>query len=244
MNISERKNYLIAILVSLLVHFFLGMLHSPRIPAPEKPDYEVYSFGLMEFASDIPRQPLTVALNVPVVKSRSHQEKAEIKSAEPAPPPKEAPKEVAKEAAPLPETERAEAFDAPAAESEVQSVSGAEIEEMTGFENLPDEQRSFGTGEAMVKIVGPMPTYPPAAFREGKEGTVTVRVLVNAAGQVDLVIVTKSSGDLRLDYAATSSVEREWKFTSLNEGYYIDLLFSFDLQIGTSVRFITSKTRF
>ena len=115
---------------------------------------------------------------------------------------------------------------------------------MTGFENLPDEQRSFGTGEAMVKIVGPMPTYPPAAFREGKEGTVAVRVLVNAAGQVDLVIVTKSSGDLRLDYAATSSVEREWKFTSLNEGYYIDLLFSFDLQIGTSVRFITSKTRF
>lgn len=127
---------------------------------------------------------------------------------------------------------------------ENQSATREDNQKTTDFENSnTGETQSFGTGEAMVKIIGPMPTYPRAALREGIEGEVTVRILVNADGQLDLPIVIKTSGDVRLDYAATSSIERKWKFTSINKGYYIDLTFSFDLHTGASVKFIASKIR-
>ena len=70
-----------------------------------------------------------------------------------------------------------------------------------------------------------------------------VRILVDGDGDLELVIITKSSGDIRLDYAATSSIERNWKFSQIFEDYYIDLVFSFRLQTGVSVKFLNSETR-
>lgn len=132
----------------------------------------------------------------------------------------------------------------PASNLQNQEATGGDAGDLTGSEASGSGQpRSLGTGEALVRIIGPMPTYPSAALKEGKEGEVSLRLLVKADGQLDLAIVTRSSGDIRLDYAAASSIERKWKFASINEGYYIDLIVSFDIQIGTSVKFVTARTR-
>lgn len=253
MNFTEQQNYIIAAVVSIMIHFLLLTIYLPGISASQEPEIETIQAGLVEISSPNKIRRITVALNAPgkgepnqVTVADPPGEKPQNQSA-----PKENPetKLIGKPIQPLnettlPEAEKVAASDASVKKFENPSPSGGDAGEITGFENKGSGQpESFRTGEAMVKIVGPMPSYPPAALKEGKEGTTAVRILVDADGQLELVIVTKSSGDIRLDYAATSSIERQWKFTPLNEGYYIDLIFSFDIQIGASVKFINANPR-
>jgi len=53
--------------------------------------------------------------------------------------------------------------------------------------------------------------YPPQAMRRGEEGTVTLRVYVNASGDPERVEMQRSSGSRFLDQAAQRAV-RTWKF--------------------------------
>ncbi|MDR3711119.1 MAG: TonB family protein [Capsulimonadaceae bacterium] len=55
------------------------------------------------------------------------------------------------------------------------------------------------------------PEYPADARRDGVEGTVALRVAIGASGAVKGIYVTESSGDNRLDRAATETVAR-WQF--------------------------------
>ena len=258
MNFTEQKNYIIAVFVSLIIHCSLLTIYLPDISAPEEPAPETIQVGLVEISAANKIRRISVALNAPgkgqpniVTAPGPPVEKLENQSGSRENPD---PKSVEKPAQPandttadttaLPEADKVVASDTTAQNAAHPSAPGEDAEGTAGSaDSTTNGPQSFGTGEAMVKIVGPMPSYPPAALKAGKEGEATLRILVNAAGQLDLVIVTKSSGDIRLDYAATSSIERKWKFTSINEGYYIDLTFSFDIQIGVSVKFLTSKTR-
>lgn len=54
----------------------------------------------------------------------------------------------------------------------------------------------------------PRPEYPPIARRNGEEGKVLLRVLVNDKGRPEQVQITKSSGVARLDEAARQAVLR------------------------------------
>lgn len=253
MNYTERNNYMIAVLVSLIIHFCLLTIHLSGLLVPEEPELKTFPVGLVELSTESRSRQLTVALNVPKKEQPKMEdaektylkkfkgqsapsEKPEIKSV--------APTQPSEDAAIFTKKKETAASDPFVENPENQSATREDAEKTTGFENSgAGETESFGTGEAMVKIIGPMPTYPRAALKEGIEGEVTVRILVNADGQLDLPIVIKTSGDVRLDYAATSSIERNWKFTSINKGYYIDLTFSFDLHTKVSVKFIASKTR-
>jgi protein TonB len=257
MNFTERNNYIIAIFVSLIIHFSLLIIHVSDIPVRREPEIKTFPVGLVEISSESKSRQLSVALNTPRKEPSKNQaaaeemsvknpekqslsnERTEMKSVEPTQP--------SKDPDLFSEKEEAKVSDALVKKPENQSLPSGDAghaEQTTDTENLVGgEPQSFGTGEAMVKIFGPMPTYPPAALREGIEGEVTIRILVNADGQLDLPIVYKTSGDVRLDYAATSSIEGKWKFTSINKGYYIDLTFSFDLHTKVSVKFIASKTR-
>jgi TonB family protein len=253
MNYTERNNYIIAVLVSLIIHFCLLTIHLSGMLVPEEPELKTFPVRMVEFSTESKSQQLTVALNVPkkeqpqmevvekttvkkFIDQSAPSEKPEIKSVAPTQPFEDTPL--------FPEKKETTASDTLVKNPENQRVTGENAEITTGLENSDTgETQSFGTGEAMVKIIGPMPTYPRAALKEGIEGEVTVRILVNADGQLDLPIVIKTSGDVRLDYAATSSIERNWKFTSISKGYYIDLTFSFDLQTKVSVKFIVARTR-
>ena len=57
----------------------------------------------------------------------------------------------------------------------------------------------------------PKPEYPERARREGWEGTVLLRVLVNPQGKPDRVDVSRSSGFESLDRAAIETV-KGWRF--------------------------------
>jgi protein TonB len=61
------------------------------------------------------------------------------------------------------------------------------------------------------------PAYPPASRREGDEGTVRLRVLVDERGLPQDIEVLKTSGHPRLDEAASTAVKR-WRFRAATEG--------------------------
>ena len=63
----------------------------------------------------------------------------------------------------------------------------------------------------------PAPAYPSTARRNGEQGTVLLRVLVNAAGDPERVEINHSSGFDRLDRAALDAV-RLWKFVPGRRG--------------------------
>jgi protein TonB len=69
----------------------------------------------------------------------------------------------------------------------------------------------------MANLNNPPPHYPPLAKRLGEQGKVMLRVLVDAAGQPQLVEIHTSSGSARLDIAAIEAVKR-WQFIPAREG--------------------------
>lgn len=63
----------------------------------------------------------------------------------------------------------------------------------------------------------PPPRYPLVARRNGEEGTVTLKVLVNAEGNPASVDVERTSGSRHLDIAALDTV-RSWRFVPARRG--------------------------
>lgn len=63
----------------------------------------------------------------------------------------------------------------------------------------------------------PKPTYPALSRRLGEEGSVHLRVLVNADGSVARLEMAKSSGHPRLDRSAMETVP-SWKFVPAQQG--------------------------
>ena len=63
----------------------------------------------------------------------------------------------------------------------------------------------------------PLPKYPPLAREKGYEGTVYLRVLVQASGRVGRLAVDRSSGHDILDRAAVDSV-KGWTFLPAQKG--------------------------
>jgi periplasmic protein TonB len=57
----------------------------------------------------------------------------------------------------------------------------------------------------------PRPDYPESARREGREGSVLLRVLVDHKGRSKLVEINSSSGSEALDRAAADTIKR-WRF--------------------------------
>ena len=63
----------------------------------------------------------------------------------------------------------------------------------------------------------PPPDYPEAARKDGKEGRVLLRVLVDEEGKSKLVEINLSSGSYLLDQAAAEAIKR-WRFSPARYG--------------------------
>jgi periplasmic protein TonB len=80
-----------------------------------------------------------------------------------------------------------------------------------------------GEGHASVNFVearyaySPKPEYPDGARREGKEGRVLLRVLVDEEGRSKRVEVNRSSGSEALDQTAARTIKR-WRFSPARYG--------------------------
>lgn len=70
----------------------------------------------------------------------------------------------------------------------------------------PAARPKIVTGVAYINA--PRPVYPALDARMGNEGTVTLRVLINARGRAEKVDIQKSSGSQRMDDAARTAVMR------------------------------------
>lgn len=73
---------------------------------------------------------------------------------------------------------------------------------------------SSGDGGALIQASyrdTPQPEYPESARREGREGRVLLRVLIDAHGRTKTVEINTSSGSSILDRAAAEAIQR-WRF--------------------------------
>ena len=66
-------------------------------------------------------------------------------------------------------------------------------------------------------LQNPAPAYPNLARRQGQQGRVVLRVLVNATGAAEQLEVRTSSGHAALDGAALEAVRR-WRFVPARQG--------------------------
>lgn len=69
----------------------------------------------------------------------------------------------------------------------------------------------------LAYLNNPAPAYPQRSLQLGEEGTVTLRAVITAEGQVKSIEIQKSSGFSRLDQAALNAVRR-WRFTPSKRG--------------------------
>ncbi|MGZ8423731.1 MAG: energy transducer TonB [Candidatus Binatia bacterium] len=87
----------------------------------------------------------------------------------------------------------------------------------TGSGNGAGNGEGSGTGQAGTPLIQaryretPQPHYPDSARREGKEGRVLLRVLVDEEGRTKAIEVNTSSGHDMLDQAATEALKK-WRF--------------------------------
>lgn len=73
---------------------------------------------------------------------------------------------------------------------------------------------SYGTVVALTQASyrdTPRPSYPESARRDGREGRVLLRVLVDDQGRIKQVDINSSSGNAALDRAAAEAIKR-WRF--------------------------------
>lgn len=111
----------------------------------------------------------------------------------------------------------------PAARSDAASSAAAE----TGGTAPPAPARAAAAVPAEAPLTPPLfnaaylrnppPRYPLAARRNGEQGTVTLRVLVDREGLPASVAIEKTSGYAPLDNAAREAV-RAWRFAPARRG--------------------------
>jgi len=155
--------------------------------------------------------PMTVPVTRPVVKeivARWIEPPPPQEFPEP-PPPKPEPHHV--RATPPPthvETPPAETplHDTPAPPEEIHSLSPPSNDE--GPANSTPDIGAGGATQPLAYASPMQPRYPPASVHAREEGTVTLRVLVDANGVPQRVEIARSSGHARLDASAKESVER------------------------------------
>lgn len=80
--------------------------------------------------------------------------------------------------------------------------------------------------------LNPAPVYPQAARRQGWEGTVLLKVLVDIQGNAETIDIEQSSGHDILDEAAVKAV-RDWKFKPAQAG-----LMKFSSWVKIPIKFV------
>jgi TonB family protein len=247
MKLNERANYMIALLLSLAFHFLILVLFMAGQLFVEPADLETFPVGMVEIAAGSPDGvvgamgllPEEAAMAAPAVENPGEtQDKAKTVAK-----PKVTSKSAPGDAILVPKKDGKSVSEAHVQKPNPGGPSG-DVQGTSGAGNSGEGKPfGFGSGEGMVTTLGRMPFYPKNAMNEGKEGNVAIRVLVKADGGLEQVTLAKSSGDSRLDKAAVSVIERTWQFKPVTKNYLIDLVFSFTIDAGVTLKFINSESR-
>lgn len=197
MTVSERRNYQVAILFSIILHLSLVLIVFPMQLLSIPAGVEEVAVGIYEFIDSEP-QVVTIEPEPEVV----------VK------PEKTRPK-------PIPVQTK------PTVQTSPKPKNGQPNQDSKLVEKPPKGPTSLGTGLGMVIGFGQKPTYPKDADNEGVEGEVLIRVLVKKDGSIENTEFRKRSVDSRLDNAAVDSLKRAWSFKPNTDEYFIDIMFSF-----------------
>jgi len=87
----------------------------------------------------------------------------------------------------------------------------------SGFGNGQDSSPSKALLTQARYRETPKPAYPDAARRDGHEGRVLLRVLIDDQGKSKAVEINRSSGSYALDHAATDAIKL-WRFHPARAG--------------------------
>lgn len=215
MTVSERRNYQVAILFSIIIHLSLILIVFPMqlLSLPSGPSgVEEIAVGMYEFDDTESELPNTGTDPVIVVKPDKIEAKPIASSTK------------------------------PIVKMNPKPKKGQPDQNSKPADNLSKTPISFGDGMGMVIGFGQKPTYPKNALNEGAEGEVLVRVLIKKDGSIGNTELLKRSGDSRLDEAAVKSLKREWVFKPNTEDYFIDIKFEF-IDYDTDYKLLNSATR-
>jgi periplasmic protein TonB len=86
-------------------------------------------------------------------------------------------------------------------------AKAAQVTEKLAPKGDVTEPPKFG----VAYLNNPKPQYPSLSRRSGEEGRILLKVLVNAKGEPESVVISSSSGFERLDAAALAAL-RKWRF--------------------------------
>ena len=100
--------------------------------------------------------------------------------------------------------------------------SGSSHTASAGFGTRDGVGKGSGSGTGVLMTQArpsetPRPVYPESARREGREGSVLLRVLIDDQGRSKQVEVNRSSGSDALDRAAAEAIKR-WRFHPARHG--------------------------
>ena len=100
--------------------------------------------------------------------------------------------------------------------------SGSSHTGFAGFATRDGVGKGSGSGRGVLMTQArpsetPRPVYPESARREGREGSVLLRVLIDDQGRSKQVEVNRSSGSDALDRAAAEAIKR-WRFHPARHG--------------------------
>lgn len=87
----------------------------------------------------------------------------------------------------------------------------------SGFGNGQNSSPSAALRTQALYRETPKPAYPDAARREGREGRVLLRVLIDDQGKTRSIEINRSSGSDALDQAATEAIKL-WRFHPARAG--------------------------
>lgn len=197
MIVSERRNYQVAVLFSIILHLSLVLIVFPMQLLSIPDGIEEVAVGVYEF---FPSEPQVIT-TVPELEIAIAPEKA----------------------LPRPTPNRPK----PVAQTSQQPKTGEPNQNIKPIESSPKGPVSLGDGAGMVIGFGQKPSYPKNAVNEGVEGEVLVRVHIKMDGTLEGTEFIKRSGDSRLDNAAINSLNKNWTFKPNAEAYYIEIMFTF-----------------
>ncbi len=247
MKLNERNNYIIALMFSLGFHALLLLLFVSGYLTSQENQLETFPVGMVEIAKDSPDGGLGMAGsvpkesgNTPVVPDAPGQKNQEKDKT--AVKPQVLPKAPAENTVLIPRKDKSEPFAVPGKIANPAGVEGAGSQGTGGSGGGTGKPLGFGSGEGMVTVLGPLPSYPKSAMNEGVEGNVALHILVKADGNLEDIQVSPSATDSRLVNAAVLSIKRAWKFKPVTQNYYIDLIVSFHDSEVTR-KFINSESR-
>ena len=171
-------------------------------------------FMLLLMPATTPSAPVEVETDIQI----TIPEKIEIPPKPPEPKPQDIVRERPPEVVPFHEEVMAQVDDEP---SPLDTKFEEDLRPPTTVEIDPPQPAS--TFAQLAVAVGPAPPYPRAASTRNIQGTVVLRIHVDASGKPSEVIVEQSSGSRILDEAAAAFVKKRWSFVpAQRDGQAVD----------------------